>query len=48
MIEGSYKKEVRSAKKVLLANGHHLFRRGLREMLSSADEDIEVLGGGTR
>ena len=30
--------------KVLLANGHRLFRSGLREMLSSADKDMEVLG----
>lgn len=38
--------EVRAARsKVLLANGHRLFRRGLKEILSSsADEDIEVLG----
>lgn len=44
MIEASYEKNVSTTKKVLLANGHRLFRQGLREMLSSADEDIEVLG----
>ena len=36
--------QVRTPKKVLLANGHRLFRRGLEEILSSAGEDIEVLG----
>ena len=44
MIEASQKKDASTTKKVLLANGHRLFRRGLREMLSSAGEDIEVLG----
>ncbi len=46
MIEASRHEEeqVRTPKKVLLANGHRLFRRGLEEMLSSAGEDIEVLG----
>ena len=44
MIEASHTKDVRTTKKVLLANGHRLFRRGLEEMLSSASEDIEVLG----
>ena len=44
MIETSHKKDTSTTKKVLLANGHRLFRRGLKEMLSSADEDIEVLG----
>src|SRR5215208_7467741 len=41
-----HEEEVRAARsKVLLANGHRLFRRGLKEILSSsADEDIEVLG----
>jgi DNA-binding NarL/FixJ family response regulator len=44
MIEASQKKDASTTKKVLLANGHRLFRRGLREMLSSVGEDIEVLG----
>lgn len=45
MIEASHKKkDAFTSKKVLLANGHRLFRRGLREMLSSVGEDIEVLG----
>jgi len=46
MMEASrYEEEqVRTTKKVLLANGHRLFRRGLEEILSSAGEDIEVLG----
>jgi DNA-binding NarL/FixJ family response regulator len=44
MIETSHKKDTSTTKKVLLANGHRLFRRGLKEMLSSVDEDIEVLG----
>src|SRR5215212_10070493 len=41
-----HEEEVCAARsKVLLANGHRLFRRGLKEILSSsADEDIEVLG----
>ena len=40
-----HEEEVRVARtKVLLANGHRLFRRGLREILSSVEEDIEVLG----
>src|SRR5215212_10266646 len=40
-----HEEEVRAARsKVLLANGHRLFRRGLKEILSPADEDIEVLG----
>jgi NarL family two-component system response regulator LiaR len=40
-----HKEEVLAARtKVLLANGHRLFRGGLKEILSSADEDIEVLG----
>ena len=40
-----HEEEVRAARtKVLLANGHRLFRGGLKEILSSADEDIEVLG----
>jgi DNA-binding NarL/FixJ family response regulator len=39
-----HEEEVRAARtKVLLANGHRLFRGGLKEILSSADEDIEVL-----
>jgi chemotaxis response regulator CheB len=44
MIEASQKKDASTTKKVLLANRRCLFRQGLREMLSSADEDIEVLG----
>ena len=44
MIEASREKDVRTIKSMLLANGHRLFRRGLEEMLSSAGEDIEVLG----
>ena len=48
MIEASRQEEQQETRapstKVLLANGHRLFRSGLREMLSSADEDIEVLG----
>lgn len=48
MIEASRHEEQQETRapstKVLLANGHRLFRSGLREMLSSADEDIEVLG----
>ena len=46
MIEASRHEEeqVRTPKKVLLANGQRLFRHGLEEMLSSAGEDIEVLG----
>jgi DNA-binding NarL/FixJ family response regulator len=46
MIETSRheQQEKRAARtKVLLANGHRLFRSGLREMLSSTGEDIEVL-----
>ena len=39
-----YEEEVGTNTKVLLVNGHRLFRRGLKEILSSADEDIEVLG----
>jgi NarL family two-component system response regulator LiaR len=45
MIESSrHEEEVRTTTKMLLANGHRLFRRELEEMLSSAGEDIEVLG----
>ena len=49
MIEASRhnkeQEEVRAARtRVLLANGHCLFRSGLREVLSAAGEDIEVLG----
>ena len=46
MMEASrHEEEVRVARtKVLLAYGHRLFRRGLREILSSVEEDIEVLG----
>ncbi|HKZ26339.1 MAG TPA: response regulator transcription factor [Rubrobacteraceae bacterium] len=45
MIESSrHEEEVRTTTKMLLANGHRLFRRGLEVMLSSAGEDIEVLG----
>ena len=40
-----YEEEVGTNTKVLLVNGHRLFRGGLKEILSSsADEDIEVLG----
>ena len=40
-----HEEEVRAARtKVLLANGHRLFRRELREILSAAGEDIEVFG----
>jgi hypothetical protein len=47
MIESSRheEEEVLTTTKMLLANGHRLFRRGLEVMLSSAGEDIEVLGG---
>ena len=48
MIEASRHEEQQDTRapstKVLLANGHRLFRSGLREMLSSADKDMEVLG----
>ena len=44
MIEASHKKDVRTTKKVLLANGHRLLRWGLEESISSAGEAIEVLG----
>ncbi len=48
MIETSRQEEQQETRaastKVLLANGHRLFRNGLREMLSSAGDDIEVLG----
>lgn len=48
MIEVSRREEQEgmfpSKTKVLLANGHRLFRSRLREMLTSAGEDIEVLG----
>jgi DNA-binding NarL/FixJ family response regulator len=46
MMEASrHEEEVRAARtKVLVATGHRLFRRGLKEILSSVDEDIEVLG----
>lgn len=37
MIESSgHEEEVRTTTKMLLANGHRLFRRGLEVMLSSA------------
>ena len=44
MIEASHTKDVRTTKKVLLANGHRLLRWGLEESISSAGEAIEVLG----
>lgn len=45
MEDSLHEDEGRTARtKVLLANEHHLFRRGLKEILSSAGEDIEVLG----
>jgi len=45
MIESCrHEEEVPTITKVLLANGHRLFRRGLEEMLSSSDGDVEVLG----
>jgi DNA-binding NarL/FixJ family response regulator len=45
MIESSrHEEEMPTTTKMLLANGHRLFRRGLEVMLSSAGEDIEVLG----
>src|SRR5215212_681660 len=39
-----HQEELRTITKVLLANGHRLFRRGLEEMLSSSDGGVEVLG----
>src|ERR687896_469503 len=46
MIESSRHEEedVRTTTKMLLANGHRLFRGGLEVMLYSAGVDIEVLG----
>jgi CheY-like chemotaxis protein len=45
MIESCrHQEELRTITKVLLANGHRLFRRGLKEMLSSSDGGVEVLG----
>ena len=45
MIESCrHEEEVPTITKVLLANGHRLFRGGLEEMLSSSDGDVEVLG----
>ena len=47
MIEASRREEQEgmypSKTKALLANGHRLFRSGLREMLIAAGQDIEVL-----
>ena len=44
MIESCrHQEELRTITKVLLANGHHLFRCGLEEMLSS-DGGVEVFG----
>ena len=44
MIEPSRHEEEVPPTKMLLANGHRPFRRGLEVMLSSTGVDIEVLG----